>query len=134
MFTKGQWITLGLIVIASMVLVVGCSAEQPAVATFPVGATFRAIDNQAGEFTIEYKADNTYALTGPTHEGPANFSGAYTVTGNQIVVKGLTCEGSDKETGTYIWNFDGSKLIFSVVKDTCYERWRVFNYVWAKKQ
>ena len=135
MFTNGQWITLGVMAVASMLLVVGCSASQPAAAstaTFPTGGKFRALGpGEMGEWIAEFQADGTFVLT--RHDGQT-IRGTFAVTGNQLKVnKSNLCDAPDKVSGTYSWNFDGKALNFSSSDDKCGDRWMVMNLTWTKQ-
>ena len=135
MFTKGQWIALAAIAVASMVLVSGCSTNQPpagSTAVFPTGGQFRGQGpGELGEWIAAFQADGTFALT--RHDGQT-LRGTFAVTGNQLKVKGLpVCDSPDKDSGTYSWDFDGKTLNLGSSDDKCGDRWRIMTLVWTKQ-
>ena len=142
MFTRISHNMLVAIAIGLMLTVIGCSANQSAATTtvFPVG-TFKASSGY-GDFLLEFKDDGTFTITGnacgcnPSQDvnaTPQKSSGTYTVSQNQVIVKGSYCASGDNATGTYTWRFDGTMLTLSSSDDKCNDRWRVLNLAWAKQ-
>lgn len=109
---RGDWIRLATIMLAIVVITVGCVplVAPPAQPPFPTG-TFTG----PGIWTTEYNADGSYVARNPD----AMERGTYTVTGEQIVLKGDYC---GEVEGTYTWTFDGEVLSFTAVDDQCVDR------------
>jgi hypothetical protein len=120
---------LAVIVILLALIAVGCSATAPqSSAPLPTG-TFRAIDASLHvEFLLEIKSDGTYNITAANQSA----GGTYTLNQNQITVTSTICP-APKDTATYSWSFDGSKLVFTAIKEECNDRWRAFNAVYTKQ-
>jgi hypothetical protein len=79
----------------------------------------------------EFKADGSYVSQGPN----ASEKGAYTVTGDQIVIKGDHSPCGNVK-GTYTWAYDGKALSFEALDDRCTDRRNVVVVIpgqWLKK-
>lgn len=71
--------------------------------------------NPEMSWTWDFRADGTYFAQGVFKTE----RGSFTVTGDQIIMKGDSC---GEITGTYTWTNDGQDLNFSVVEDECADR------------
>ncbi len=83
------------------------------VATFPTG-TFRCT-GASRDWIWDLNADGTYLSRGTEAEE----QGTYTVTGDEITIKGDYC---GDVVGTYTWTSDGTLLRFAAPQDACSQR------------
>lgn len=120
-----------ILLFVAAVLLAGCggaSAAKPtttpaALGDFPIGN----FSNSIVAWTWDFKADGSYSAGGPQ----VVEHGIFTVTGNQISLKGDYCGDA---IGTYTWTYDGTALKFETIKDECADRaGTVVNGKWVKK-
>jgi len=78
---------------------------------FPPGI----FQNPTVNWTWEFRADGTYFAQGIFKSE----RGTFTVTGDQISMKGDHC---GEITGTYIWTYEGKALTFNLLDDNCMDR------------
>lgn len=134
---KVQWEKLVWIALAIVLTVVGCGtsatqatptpAPTPVPPTLPPAPTATTAQSfptgifAKANLTFEFKPDGTSVLESHSGSMDANFSGTYTVTGDQFVIKddSTTCQDA---VGTYTWTYDGNALRFKVVGDKCRDR------------
>ncbi len=83
------------------------------VTTFPTG-TFRCTGTSR-DWIWDLNADGTFFSRGTGAEE----KGTYTVTGDQITIKGDYC---GDVVGTYTWTSDGTLLRFAAPRDACSQR------------
>ena len=97
-------------------------AASVSIGDFPTGSyTYQ-------DWSWELKADGSYVSRDRQGGGE---KGIFTVTGNQISLKGDYCGDI---TGIYAWAYDGTALTFSAVDDKCTDRLdTVVSAKWVKK-
>jgi hypothetical protein len=100
-----------LIVLAIMlsILIAACASQQP---EFPTGVF--EFDQQR----ITFEPDGTYTVWNFAIESFDVEDGQYTVDGNEITLLD-EAEDCGLAEGHYTWEFDGKKLLFEVVEDSC---------------
>ena len=141
MFTKGQWITLGVIAVAVLLVVVGCapsSTPPTPTVTIPKAliGTYKTtitekdaraqnylLNDLVGDFEIQFM-EGGFLRVNLQNSGTA--TGEYTATQDTIafgVDSGqLSCTAVGYASGTYKWSSDGKSLTFTKVNDGCFGR------------
>lgn len=146
---KGQWKKLAWIVIAIVLMTVGCDLNatqspptpeptlapptQPPAPTATTAPSFPTGIFAKANLTWEIRADGTYAVRSHTESMPVHDDGTYIVTGNQVAIQGdwVPCKGM---VGTYTWAYDGQVLSFTALADKCTVRRNVTDSSkWLKK-
>ncbi len=117
-----KWI---LVVAVSMLLLtvsVACSSSAPAVKVLPTPGVaanpFPSGTFAIGKWSLELKGDGGYALKADALEE----NGTFTVSGDQVTLKGDRCAKLNVEKAVYSWSFDGRMLAFKALDDRCMDR------------
>lgn len=124
------------VIAVSMLLLtesVACASSAPPAKVLPTPGTapnaFPTGSFALGQWAFELKNSGVYALKVDGLEE----NGTYSVTGDQVTLKGERCARLGIENAAYRWTFDGKTLTFKALDDICMNRLsRVDGASWTK--